>query len=500
MDEPGQRYEPVGSSNECYSNVKHDESEYFQCLEGEQEKLSSSLQALTSHFAQVQFRLRQIVSAPEEEKFNLIENLDEFASRGIYDDKDDCMLSAINQQQVNQFKLIKNLQTELCAASNFANDGEINFENAKTETVDDEALDNTEVDLSHLKIQICNLDTFVTDLRYETINLKQMAKAMVGYRTCNEIYSVAGTTSTCQLRCDEDENCFSEYDDFMSAHRHKKPLSTLQSGEQSSHEVRQGPSMELKSPGTNRIKYSSSNVCHWRHIRAKLEIDVQNIISAVTIEPLEAHHFEHPNGIKTLLQKEITKMVRKELCSTLRELIEHGIHSRGHELNFFGCCIRRTDKQKTSSNEIAKRSGKHAWDIIVEFYNLNDGNQRYRNPCRTLNESFQLNRLSMDSVKDQLLKAIGDIINIHVRFNANQNSYFKAFVLMGLNMRKLPYWLSIIFKCPDLIEVNYSDESLVRQPEFSDILECLDLLSNYQFNLPIDTLADRLNSHRQEYF
>lgn len=494
MDEPGQRYEPIGSSNEYDLTVEHANAEHLQCFEREQEKLSTSLQALTSHFAQVQFRLRQIVSAPQEEKFNLIENLDEFASRGICDDKNDSMLSAISQQQVNQFKLIKSLQSELSAASCFANDKEINFENTETENdVNNEVLDHTDVDVSHLNIQIHNLDTFVTDLRYETINLKQMAKAMVGYTNCNEIYNVAGTMSTCQLRCDENENYFTEYDDFMSASRHKKPLSTLQCCEQSSHE---GPSTDFESPGTNRIKCSSSKVCHWGHIRAKLEIDVRNIISAVTIKPLEAHHAEHPDGVKLFLQKEVTKMVRKELCGTLRELIEHGLHRRGYGFNIFGCCVRRTNNRKTSSNE----SGKHAWAIIMEFYNLNDGNKRYRNQCATLHETFQLKHLSMHSVKDQLLKSIGDIINIHVRFNANPNSYFKAFVLLGLNMRKLSYWLSVIFKCSDLVEVNYSDESIVRLPEFTDILECLDSLSNYEFNLPINTLVDRLNTINKNIF
>ena len=37
-------------------------------LEEEQDQLNSSLLALTTHFAQVQFRLKQIVTAPADEK------------------------------------------------------------------------------------------------------------------------------------------------------------------------------------------------------------------------------------------------------------------------------------------------------------------------------------------------------------------------------------------------------------------------------------------------
>ena len=37
-------------------------------MEEEQEQLTSSLLALTSHFAQIQFRLKQVVAAPGEDK------------------------------------------------------------------------------------------------------------------------------------------------------------------------------------------------------------------------------------------------------------------------------------------------------------------------------------------------------------------------------------------------------------------------------------------------
>lgn len=51
-------------------------------LEGEQDLLNSSLLALTSHFAQVQFRLKQIVHAQSDEKEKMLVELEEFAFRG----------------------------------------------------------------------------------------------------------------------------------------------------------------------------------------------------------------------------------------------------------------------------------------------------------------------------------------------------------------------------------------------------------------------------------
>jgi len=52
----------------CYCVVTRrlgltDHVERLACLEAEQEQLNSSLLALTTHFAQVQFRLKQIVAA-----------------------------------------------------------------------------------------------------------------------------------------------------------------------------------------------------------------------------------------------------------------------------------------------------------------------------------------------------------------------------------------------------------------------------------------------------
>lgn len=44
------------------------ESSRLHALEQEQEQLNSSLMALTTHFARVQFRLKQVVAAPGEEK------------------------------------------------------------------------------------------------------------------------------------------------------------------------------------------------------------------------------------------------------------------------------------------------------------------------------------------------------------------------------------------------------------------------------------------------
>ncbi|KAG0717754.1 RUN domain-containing protein 1 [Chionoecetes opilio] len=74
-----------GRSCEGTEGVGEVERERLRQLEEEQDQLSNSLMALTSHFAQVQFRLKQIVDASPEQKEGLLSQLELFANRGIPD-------------------------------------------------------------------------------------------------------------------------------------------------------------------------------------------------------------------------------------------------------------------------------------------------------------------------------------------------------------------------------------------------------------------------------
>lgn len=90
--------------------------------------MSSSLQALTSHFAQVQFRLRQIVEAPVEERDDLLQCLEELAFRGIpevtkLDPIENEQLSEILvRQKERQIELIEHLKQQLTSVEKLAYD------------------------------------------------------------------------------------------------------------------------------------------------------------------------------------------------------------------------------------------------------------------------------------------------------------------------------------------------------------------------------------------
>ncbi|XP_032220866.2 RUN domain-containing protein 1 isoform X2 [Nematostella vectensis] len=86
-----ERWPPLGAANPSENGYKSSEDERHlekarvQELEEEHEELNSSLLALTTHFAQVQFRLKQVVAAPAESKEKLLLALEEFAFQGCPD-------------------------------------------------------------------------------------------------------------------------------------------------------------------------------------------------------------------------------------------------------------------------------------------------------------------------------------------------------------------------------------------------------------------------------
>lgn len=92
----------------------------IRALEEEQESLLSSLMALTTHFAQVQFRLHQIVEAPEKERDILLKKLEDFADRGIPNWSEQngekqmkTILTKMDCQKSRQQELIEQLKTQL---------------------------------------------------------------------------------------------------------------------------------------------------------------------------------------------------------------------------------------------------------------------------------------------------------------------------------------------------------------------------------------------------
>lgn len=127
------RWDPVGASSDSEEDLErlaknctnerchhYEQLKKLRNLEEEQELLNSSLFALTTHFAQVQFRLRQVVDAPTEDKDELLKSVEEFAFRGTPDvglareRQDETNLAEIMRgRREQQQKLLRKLKAQL---------------------------------------------------------------------------------------------------------------------------------------------------------------------------------------------------------------------------------------------------------------------------------------------------------------------------------------------------------------------------------------------------
>lgn len=201
----------------------------------------SSLLDLTSHFAQVQFRLRQIVDADPEDRDKLLQNLEEFAFRGInipdvtkmdFGDNGDYG-EAMERQRSRQYELIERLKQQLSDVEKFAYESgakvlpqsmlvekqKVIIDELKNKVnfnvFDDDLLQLTSEDLrnqvdhalgelvgpvrskdtlvSQLKTQITDLERFVAYLQCETQDLKQITKEMSGSKNFETAYTSYNT-------------------------------------------------------------------------------------------------------------------------------------------------------------------------------------------------------------------------------------------------------------------------------------------------------------------
>ncbi|RZC32876.1 RUN domain containing protein [Asbolus verrucosus] len=178
--------------------------------------------------------------------------------------------------------------------------------------------------------------------------------------------------------------------------------------------------------------------------------------------------------IKELINEEqkfiqITTAVRKYLATSIRDLMQHGAR----------CFPRRNGSSNTHI---------HAWEIILEYYHLKNGEKFNSTPARKLSQSFNLDiaGASPTSNKHNMLCTIGNIISTHTPYKRSYDSHFKAFVCAALNSNKLVSWMSLIFQCSQIIKLHYYPWSYVVKTGFQDSLKSLDTLTSYKFDLPVD--------------
>jgi len=261
---------------------------------------------------------------------------------------------------------------------------------------------------------------------------------------------------------------------------------------------------------------------HWGDIRARLELAVDKILQLNKETFTNDSDYTSDSGDEiSPANEKITLTVRKELCPALRDLIEHGLSTEegkssevasslllvSHLLDW-GCFSPRSSVLSSQPDSFSSSSSSSstsasslnrkltAWDLILKYYHLKDGESFSLTPARRLSQSFNLHIVGGIPItpKQTLLTAVSDVIETHTPLKRSVDSHFKAFVSRALNEGKLTTWLRLIMKSRTLINTFYEPWSYAASTGFDDALKCLDKLTGVKFDLPTDLAVRQLTN------
>lgn len=328
--------------------------------------------------------------------------------------------------------------------------------------------------VNQLKTQVADLERFIQFLQADLLECKQ----------CN----------CCQHRTN-DTRKFREsagQDLHDSIHMVKRAASLLQM-----FALLQFGCGDIKGSGFSQFKKNdlkeNMKINHWGDVRARLQIAVAHILEMVIADQELPGDYKSDNDESPTVacNVKVTRAVRKHLATSLRDLMQHGLTSELGQNNslvpFIGCFGRKTHYIEDSM---------HAWEFIMMYYNIKNGDQYNTTPARKLSQSFNLDIIGGTTVsnKQSLLSTIGSILSTHSKYKRSHDSHFKAFVCAALNCNKLVVWLKLIYQCRQLVQMYYASWSYTIQTGFQDALHCLDTLTSIKFDLPVDLAVRQFQS------
>ncbi|KAF5293819.1 hypothetical protein FQA39_LY03304 [Lamprigera yunnana] len=456
-------------------------------LEDEQEMLNSAVIALTTHFAQVQFRLRQIVDAPKSDKQDLLKALEEFAFRGIPNIglikemvEEAGLAETVRLKRVEQRRLIEQLKSELTEFERHA------YETEEAYALQDVVIERQRLILNELKTRL-NLELDEQKYYYLTqTDAKQqvdveLRQFLIPLRIKEDFIS--------QLKIQLAD--LERFVSYLKAYKKKstKCLCSTPKPYRPIMEVIEHTAGLLQmfvvlklgcaSYKFKRADFKMTKYNHWGDLRAKMELAIARVAQLVKLSKVnkssDQGNYDSDNDLYTVVHNvKVTTAVRKHLATSIRDLMQHGatVEIQTRSLVPLICCL----SPKFCNLPI------HAWEIILHYYYLNNGERFNSTPARKLSQSYNLNIVN----NQNMLTVIGNIIVTHSLYKRNYDSQFKAFVSAGLNANKLATWLSSIFHSQNLIEMHYHPWSYVMKTGFADGLQSLESLASLQFDLPVN--------------
>ncbi|XP_053555547.1 RUN domain-containing protein 1 [Bombina bombina] len=510
-------------------------AEKLRKLEEEQDLLNSSLLALTSHFAQVQFRLKQIVRAEGSEKESLLAELEDFAFKGcphvlgtrelqeqvIQDSSEWEKRERIEAQRKRQRELIVQLKTQLDDLETFAYQ-EGTYDSLpqsmvmeRQRVIIDELIKKLDVNLNEdisclspeelrqrvdaaiaqivnparvkeqlveqLKTQIRDLEMFIQFIQDEVGSPAICANTGAAGSQPSAGSHPRNKVSPEQARQMQE----------TGVHLMRRALAVLQLFAVSQFGCGTGhiPYNLWKQDETNR---------DFTPLIKKLEVSVDKVRQLALRQQPNDHVISYANMQEISLggKDELTVAVRKELSVCIRDLLSHGLYATSQGMSLVLAPIACLIPVFTASPPTM-----HPWELFVKYYNEQNGRAFVESPARKLSQSFSLPVSGSSKVtpKQSLLSAIHTVLTEHDRFKRGADSEFKALVCMALNEQRLVSWLNLICKSGVLIQTHYQPWSYMASSGFESALNTLSRLSNLKFNLPVDLAVRQLKNIKDAF-
>ncbi|VDK46345.1 unnamed protein product [Anisakis simplex] len=557
-------------------------------LEEEQERLNDSLLSLTTHFAQVQFRLKQVLQADGRDRDNLLKELQEFAFKGCTDINeikrqrksatllyssqsdnnadtadvnkasadsgvkyDDYLKNiggtttaidrakseeVLKERKHKQMQLIEQLREQLADLEKFAyetGDGGIpsNELIAKQKAVLDKLHERLQLNLELDKMSYSDLQKQVDEAVKQLMNpikakqqlVEQLQTQIVDLERFVSFLQVesGGSSDTDpershRRRKSSSSSCMSQID----AQQHS-PISIASmplAKHNQQHLNKHNLLVNLVGCGSKRFERNQLKGTmrgnHYGDVRAELQLAVDETIKVCEKYFLLSVDSDYPPRTRThsiggssvdedifeRSEEEVVWIVRKELCTALKHLLEHGMNEFVLKLTStfppFGCFSSRAlhtfSNAGSSSNSkgvsSSSRKLEHIWDVVVYYFDLKNAREFSDAPVRKLSQSFQLDSVAGRTLtsKQMLLSTIENILTSHSRLKRSSDAMWKAFVCAALNAKKLPAWIRIIFRTRAIVESCFHSWAYIARTGCEDCYELFESLHKYHFELPVD--------------
>ncbi|RXN02595.1 RUN domain-containing 1-like isoform X2 [Labeo rohita] len=510
-------------------------------LEDEQEQLNSSLLALTSHFAQVQFRLKQIVHAQSDEKERMLLELEEFAFKGcphvigcraqdaqmLENSSEREKRERLEAQRKKQKELIFQLKTQLDDLERFAYQ-EGSYDSLpqsvvmeRQRVIIDELIKKLDVNLNEdignltpeelrqrvdaaiaqivnparvkeqlveqLKTQIRDLEMFINFIQDEVGN--PLLNDGVNSQQARASGPNTGATGGMKRVDPEQAQRMRE----TGLQLIQKALAVLQIFALSQFGCAAGHvPQNMWSQGSEAQDYGP--------LLQKLEGAVERVrLQASRHQPSSQE--EHVVSYSACLspggpRDELTASVRKDLALALRDLLAHGLYTPSQGMSLvlapISCLLPFSSSPQTL----------HPWELFIKYYHSKNGQAFVESPARQLSQSFSLpvgGGPVTVTPKQSLLWAIHTVLKEHGRYKRSADSEFKALVCMALNEQRLVSWLNLLCKSGTLIHSHYQPWSYMAQTGFEGALRILGRLSHLKFSLPVDLAVRQLKNIKDAF-